>query len=391
MKTSMHVVYAPEKPPEKFSKSIFLAGPSPRAADDINWRPEALRLLEEIGYDGVVFVPLPRIADDWKHGYENQIEWEVAHLHMADAIVFWVPRNKLTLPGFTTNVEYGMFLHSGKLVLGFPADADSMRYLAYLAEKEHVPIASSLEDTLRLAVERVGDGAERSGGERMVPLHIWRLPHFERWLVAQKAAGNRLDGARVLWVSRPGATRSIFAFALHVDVHIAAEGRNKINEFVIGRPDISAVVAYRKHADLMDTEVLVIREFRSPATTSDGFIHEVPGGSSWTSGEDPFVIAAHELQEETGFAIDVSRLRRVGSRQLCGTLSAHQAQVFACEVTEEELAVFRREQASGAPHGVVEDSERTYVEVHRLGDVLASTSNTIDWSMLGMILVAISG
>ena len=344
-----------------------------------------------MGYDGVVFVPLPRIADDWKHGYENQIEWEVAHLHMADAIVFWVPRNKLTLPGFTTNVEYGMFLHSGKSVLGYPADADSMRYLAYLAEKEHVPITSSLEDTLRLAVERVGDGAERSGGERMVPLHIWRLPHFERWLVAQKAAGNRLDGARVLWVSRLGATRSIFAFALHVDVHIAAEGRNKINEFVIGRPDISTVVAYRKHADLMDTEVLVIREFRSPATTSDGFIHEVPGGSSWTSGEDPFVIAAHELQEETGFAIDVSRLRRVGSRQLCGTLSAHQAQVFACEITEEELAVFRREQASGAPHGVVEDSERTYVEVHRLGDVLASTSNTIDWSMLGMILVAISG
>ncbi len=150
----MQVIYVPEKPPETFSVSIFLAGPSPRAADDLNWRPEALGILEKMGYDGVVFIPLPR-SGDWSHGYDAQIDWELAHLHMADVIAFWIPRDKLKLPGFTTNVEYGMFFDSGKSVLGYPPDAHHMRYLARLAEKAHVPIASTLEETLHLAIWRL--------------------------------------------------------------------------------------------------------------------------------------------------------------------------------------------------------------------------------------------
>ncbi len=386
----MQVVYALEKAPERFSKSIFLAGPSPRADGDLNWRPEALRLLEEMGYDGVVFVPLPRIAGNWSPNYDHQVDWELLHLHMADVVVFWVPRDKKNLPAFTTNVEYGIFFDSGKAILGYPPSAEGVRYLAHIGAQEHVPIVGTLEETLRLAVERVGVGALRVGGERMVPLHIWTLPHFQQWFVAQKAAGNRLDGARVLWTSRPSAKRTIFSYALWVDVYIASEGRNKTNEFVIGRPDIATIIAYHKRATQMDTDIVLIREFRSPARTSDGFIHEVPGCSSWATSEDPFVTAAHELQEETGFAIDPSRLRKVGDRQLCGTLSAHQAHVFACEITEDELVSLQREQVSGASHGVTADTERTYVEVHRLGDLLIPSSNVVDWSMLGMILTAVN-
>jgi len=50
----MEVVYAPEAPPSQFTKSIFLAGPSPRDPAQPNWRPEALAALEAMGYDGVV-------------------------------------------------------------------------------------------------------------------------------------------------------------------------------------------------------------------------------------------------------------------------------------------------------------------------------------------------
>ena len=385
----MQVVYAPEAPPSQFTKSLFLAGPSPRNPDQPNWRPEALAALEAMGYDGVVFVPLPRNGD-WSHGYDAQVEWELTHLNMADVVLFWVPRSK-DLPAMTTNVEFGSFYDTGKAILGYPKDATQMRYLDHLAKTESVTVCGTLEDTLRAAVTRLGTGALRTGGERDVPLHIWKLQHFQGWFKAQRAAGNHLHGARLLWSFRVGPAKGFtFAFVLRVDVHIESKGRNKTNEFIFARPDISTVVAYRKRAVLADTDIVLIREFRSPARTADGFIREVPGGSSWKPGEDPFVTAAHELSEETGFNVDPSRLRKIGARQLCGTLSVHQAHVFACEVTAEELVALRKQQEDGTVFGVVEDSERTYIEVKRLGDLIASASNALDWSMLGMILTAVT-
>lgn len=239
--SKMQVVYVPEEAPERFSKSIFLAGPSPRGQEDVNWRPEALQLLEELGYDGVVFVPLPRMGD-WSHGYDNQVDWELQHLHMSDVVAFWVPRDTKKLPAYTTNVEYGMFFDTGKAILGYPPEAQKMRYLAHLAQQEFVPMASTLKDTLKLAVERLSTGDERVGGERMVPLHIWRLPHFQQWLAAQKSAGNRLDGARLLWSWRGGPGKAFtFTFALRVDVFVAAEHRNKTNELVFSRSDNTVI------------------------------------------------------------------------------------------------------------------------------------------------------
>lgn len=219
----MQVVYAPENPPAAFTKSIFLAGPSPRDPSHPNWRPAALAALEDMGYDGVVFVPLPRDGD-WSHGYDAQVEWELTHLNMADVVVFWVPRSK-DLPALTTNVEYGVYFDSGTAVLGYPPSATHMRYLDHLGKKEGVEVRGTLKDTLRVAVERIGAGALRTGGERSVPLHIWRLPHFQGWFQAQVAAGNRLDGAKLLWSFRVGKNKGFtFGFVLYVDVHIASEG-----------------------------------------------------------------------------------------------------------------------------------------------------------------------
>lgn len=406
----MQVVYVPNEPSPTYSKSIFLAGPSPRDPSHPNWRVEAIQILERLGYDGVVYVPLPENGD-WSHGYDAQVGWELKNLNRADQIVFWVPRDMKTLPALTTNIEFGRYFDSGRAVLGFPEEAPHMRYLAGTGAVEGVPVAHTLEDTLKEAVNRIGAGAKRTEGERSIPLNIWKLPHFQNWYTSQKAAGNRLDGAEVLFTFRVGPNKSFtFAFILHVNVHITSEGRNKTNEFIFARPDIATIVAYRKVVKsrlpeimdnlrvsaMLDTEVAVIREFRSPARTTDGFIREIPGGSSWKPGEDPFVTMTHELEEETGlgakngFSIDPSRLRKVGTRQLCGTLSVHQAHVFACELTPEEMLFLRQQQASNTVHGVEADTERTYVEVHRLGDLLAAESNLIDWSMLGQILTALT-
>lgn len=41
----------------KGKKSIFLAGPTPRKEDIVSWRKEAIKILEENNFDGIVYVP----------------------------------------------------------------------------------------------------------------------------------------------------------------------------------------------------------------------------------------------------------------------------------------------------------------------------------------------
>ena len=147
----MEVVYAYESPKGVHSQSVFLAGPSPREESHPNWRPAALEILENLDFNGAVFVPLPRDGV-WSLDYGEQVEWELAHLREAGRIVFWIPRDLETLPGFTTNVEFGMYVSSGKAVLGFPDGAPKMQYLEYLAHRMGVFVFHTLEETLRFAV-----------------------------------------------------------------------------------------------------------------------------------------------------------------------------------------------------------------------------------------------
>src|SRR3989344_392795 len=146
----MQVVYAKELLPDVFTKSIFLAGPTPRSADVASWRPDALRLIQEAGYDGVVFVPEARDGN-WKSGYEDQIEWEERCLNVADCILFWIPRNLANMPALTTNTEWGVWQNSGKVVFGAPLEVEKIRYQRYYANKLEVPSANSLHEAVQLA------------------------------------------------------------------------------------------------------------------------------------------------------------------------------------------------------------------------------------------------
>jgi hypothetical protein len=78
---------------------------------------------------------------------------------------------------------------------------------------------------------------------------------------------------------------------------------------------------------LLDTRVVLVREFRSNAATHDGFVHELPGGSSPTEHDDPRALAATELHEETGVTIAVERLVRHGARQCMATMLSHHAEL----------------------------------------------------------------
>lgn len=148
----MQVIYAHEHPETTPARSIFLAGPSPRGNGEYDWRPEALETLAELGFDGAVYVPLPRDGV-YLVNYDDQVDWELQYLEAATVITFWIPRNIQSLPGFTTNVEFGLFVRSGKAVLGYPVGAPKMKYLHRVAERYSVPVFNTLGETLKASVE----------------------------------------------------------------------------------------------------------------------------------------------------------------------------------------------------------------------------------------------
>ncbi|MEZ4473518.1 MAG: nucleoside 2-deoxyribosyltransferase domain-containing protein [bacterium] len=380
----MQVVYAHEPFPEAFEQSLFLAGPSPRATGHPDWRAEALACLAAQGFAGSSSPRAPRGV--FPTDYDAQVAWEQAAMERSDQLIFWVPRDLVVLPGFTTNVEWGRWEKSGQVVLGHPPEAAKMRYLAWHARRWRVPVCATLAETVAAALARLGPPARRVGAECAVPLDVWRQAPFQGWYAAQRAAGNRLDGARMEWSWRVGDRRHLLVFwALQVDVHIAAEGRNKHSELLIGRPDIAAVVLYEAGAaSLAETRVVLVREFRACGRTTDGCVHELPGGSSFDGGASLVEVAAEELAEELGFHLDPARLEPVGTRQLAATLSAHQGAVFRAALAPEEVDHFVQ---NPGPYGHAGSSEVTWPEVVTVGALLAGSD--VDWANMGMILAAL--
>jgi hypothetical protein len=134
-------------------KSIFLAGPTPRPPHEgeapvPSWRPEALEHLAAAGFDGDVFVPE---ASDWlQHdNYDAQVRWEWEALAQSTVVAFWIPRDilqeqngrtSLKMPAFTTNVEFGLYVQSGRAMLGYPPGSQKMSYLDAVARKYGMPV-----------------------------------------------------------------------------------------------------------------------------------------------------------------------------------------------------------------------------------------------------------
>ena len=128
----MEVIYS-NQPSSTERHSIFLAGPTPRSKDVPSWRPQALELLKELDWDGVVMIPE---YDDWNalESYEGQIEWEQNCLHACGKVVFWVPRDLETMPAFTTNVEFGYWIAKDpkKIMYGRPDGSPKCAYLDWM-------------------------------------------------------------------------------------------------------------------------------------------------------------------------------------------------------------------------------------------------------------------
>jgi len=130
--------------------NIFLAGPTLRPKHQnlfTSWRDVAIKIFEKKEFSGELYLPEPFAIT-----YENQVLWEEKRLEASEVILFWVPRELTILPAFTTNVEFGEWMKSGKVVLGYPKDASNMGYLQWKADKYGISVSDTLEGTIELAL-----------------------------------------------------------------------------------------------------------------------------------------------------------------------------------------------------------------------------------------------
>lgn len=139
----------------KGKKSIFLAGPTPRNNNIESWRKKACEYIEKEDFDGVVYVPE---YSSWRplEDYTCQVMWEREALSNASVIAFWVPRELPDMPAFTTNVEFGYWIHTGKILYGRPKESKKNKYLDWLYEldtnkKPYVELEDLLNNSIKLA------------------------------------------------------------------------------------------------------------------------------------------------------------------------------------------------------------------------------------------------
>ncbi len=96
----------------------------------------------------------------------------------------------------------------------------------------------------------------------------------------------------------------LFSAVVHVKIWVGREERYKSNEFIITRPDISAVVPFVYVPG--GWHVLLVSEFRSPVRNNCNMVVEVPSGSSFNPNKTAIEIALAELEEEVGVKVDES-------------------------------------------------------------------------------------
>ena len=97
--------------------------------------------------------------------------WEREALIEATVIMFWVPRSFPEMPALTTNVEFGYWLHSGKVIYGRPDNATKIKYLDWLYKEDYNkdPIRD-LDELLKESIVLVNELYNEKSSE-MLPLN----------------------------------------------------------------------------------------------------------------------------------------------------------------------------------------------------------------------------
>lgn len=327
----MIIIYNRQNPPNFFAKSIYLAGINTKSTYNKSWREEAIDILKDFEYDGVVFFPEDDPDGEFKFPdkntnpkeYEDQIRWERKWLNAVDCILFWIPRedNK----GLITNVEFGTFINSGKIVVGSIKDkekTDDNNYLKILAKEYNIDWQYSLGNCVRLALDIIDKGSNRVGSEREIPIKIWNDKSFKDWKnsINSNDLACNIQNIDILYQYYTNISKKLFLWIMQPNIEILKENRNKTNEFIIGRPDIVSFVLYSINTkNIYDSKVLLVKEFRSSCKNNTGYVYDLPCGT--IDSEDPFKTVLKELKEETSIELkNAYEAKYENTRQIFATL-----------------------------------------------------------------------
>lgn len=380
---ALQPVFLGESWPTAFSASVFLAGSSP------SFRQELFAQLGNALFECVVFVPEPRDPSGPAAPLDGarQEAWQSEALSFSDLLVLRLTDGDASDPKLLA--LWAEWARTGRLIVcGAPSDGVGR------LPGQRLLFAETAADTAALILKFLRPGALRRAGERTVPLSLWRSPSFQSWYRALSRAGHFLEDVEVEWTHRSrGIGRPPFLWAMRPRVRVRGERRQLSGEVVIGRADVSVTILYHRPAGAppLDTQVVLVREFRAAVRNRSGFAWMLPGGSAAQAGErrsDPRHTAVQEVAEETGLRLAPEQLQTVsaGDRQLVASLASYHAQVFRAELTDEQLASLRATAAAGRALGAT-PSERCFVSVRRLGEILSDAD--FDWSHLGMLMFAL--
>ena len=137
-------------------KSIFLCGTMPRD-NETDWRKQVIDALEDYGYDGVVYNPdYSNIDISRRLSYSDQILWEINAMKSSAIVCFWIDREMPKHPGLTTNVEFGYWVRSSKVIYGRPHNDEKCFYLDYVyrLEQNKEPV-ETLEDLIKELIKAI--------------------------------------------------------------------------------------------------------------------------------------------------------------------------------------------------------------------------------------------
>lgn len=379
---SFNIVFSDQDMPNTVLKSVFLAGPSPRTQDIQDWRHEALSLFEKNNFTGTIFIPVPQKrfygeedSSDWT--YDNQVQWECDGRNFADQIFFWIPRDiKNGMPAFTTNIEFGEDLASGKIIYGRPEEAEKCRYLDKRINNINEIVHSDLNQLIVQSISELGEGSYRENGEVYVPLLVWKSNHFQSWYRQLKENGNKLHHAKLLNHFKNN-NKKLISFSLFVSVWLEKE-QNLINDCVVfSVPDsISIVPFFKKDNHIF---IVMVKKFNINTRNESGFVYELPNGNSYDNTSKPNENARNDLKQQTDIFIeDTNRFQFIINKQICVNLSSAHSFVFNIELTKEEFTSIEN-------LNIKNNNTKFSIEMISLNDIM---NYPVDFSMIGIIVSA---
>lgn len=145
------VIYAREPLAPRAQPTVFLAGPTPRDHATASWRPGMIEAIHREHPDITIYSPESRDGRR-AQSYDDQVGWEHRALTASTCILFYLWRDLTALPGFTTNVEFGLWVTSKKVVVVDPDECTKPekmtrnRYLLWHARRCGAPVVHAKAD-----------------------------------------------------------------------------------------------------------------------------------------------------------------------------------------------------------------------------------------------------